>query len=128
MGFIIEFFKNFGLGKIITILIGFFAITILVIYLGLRYSEPEFLILYSNLDIEESNKIVASLDQQNIPYKLKAQGTQILVPEDRVLKLRMSLAQDGLPNKGSIVGYEIFDKTDTLSTSNFVQNVYLLRA
>jgi flagellar M-ring protein FliF len=33
-----------------------------------------------------------------------------------------------VPSKGSIVGYEIFDKSETLGTSNFVQNVNLVRA
>ncbi len=42
--------------------------------------------------------------------------------------MRMSLAQEGLPNSGSVVGYEIFDKGDTLGTSNFVLNLNQLRA
>ncbi len=37
------------------------------------------------------------------------------------------MAETGLPHGGS-VGYEIFDKSETLGTSNFVQNVNHLRA
>jgi flagellar M-ring protein FliF len=39
----------------------------------------------------------------------------------------MTLAGDGLP-KGGGVGYEIFDKSDTLGATSFVQNINHLRA
>ena len=39
----------------------------------------------------------------------------------------MTLAQDGIPSGGGI-GYEIFDKGDSLSATNFVQNINQLRA
>ena len=44
-----------------------------------------------------------------VPYELQANGTQILVPSERVLGLRMAMAEDGLPGSAS-VGYEIFDR------------------
>ena len=47
--------------------------------------------------------------------------------KDRVARLRMTLAGDGLP-KGGGIGYEIFDKSDALGTTSFVQNVNNLRA
>src|SRR5580692_10321807 len=50
-----------------------------------------------------------------------------MVPNDRVARLRMALAGNGLP-KGGGVGYEIFDKSDALGTTSFVQNVNNLRA
>ena len=42
-------------------------------------------------------------------------------------RLRMKLAEGGLP-KGGGVGYEIFDKSDALGTTSFVQNINHLRA
>ena len=51
----------------------------------------------------------------------------IMVPRDRVARLRMKLAEGGLP-KGGGVGYEIFDRSDTLGATSFVQNVNHLRA
>jgi flagellar M-ring protein FliF len=38
------------------------------------------------------------------------------------------LAQAGLPTTGAIVGYEIFDKEDSISATNFSQNIKLIRA
>src|SRR5207248_5493828 len=47
--------------------------------------------------------------------------------KDTVTRLRMKLAEGGLP-KGGGVGYEIFDKSDALGTTSFVQNINHLRA
>ena len=49
------------------------------------------------------------------------------MPKDKVTRLRMKLAESGLP-KGGGVGYEIFDKSDALGTTSFVQNINHLRA
>ncbi len=50
-----------------------------------------------------------------------------MVPKDKVTRLRMKLAEGGLP-KGGGVGYEIFDKSDALGATSFVQNINHLRA
>src|SRR5690606_8966529 len=51
----------------------------------------------------------------------------ILVPKDYVTRLRMKMAESNLP-KGGGVGYEIFDKSDALGATSFVQNINHLRA
>jgi flagellar M-ring protein FliF len=50
-----------------------------------------------------------------------------MVPRDKVARLRMKLAEGGLP-KGGGIGYEIFDKSDALGATSFVQNINKLRA
>ena len=50
-----------------------------------------------------------------------------MVPKDKVARLRMKLAEGGLP-KGGGVGYEIFDKSDALGATSFIQNINHLRA
>ena len=50
-----------------------------------------------------------------------------MVPKDKVTRLRLKLAESSLP-KGGGVGYEIFDKSDALGATNFVQNINHLRA
>ena len=62
-----------------------------------------------------------------MPYELRNDGNTVMVPKDRVARLRMSLAGEGLP-KGGGVGYEIFDKSDALGTTSFIQNINNLRA
>lgn len=104
------------------VMIGFFA------YISLRVAAPTMAPLYNSVPVEEGGKITAELDLENVPYELRHNGTQILVPSDQVDKLRLKLAQHGLPSQGSMIGYEIFDKSDTLGTSNFVLNINQLRA
>ena len=98
------------------------------VMLSMNLSSPNFSPLYTNLQSRDSTHIVTELESKGIPYKIENNGSQISVPANQVLQLRMILAQNGLPTSGALVGYEIFDHPDALGTSNFVQNVNLLRA
>jgi flagellar M-ring protein FliF len=102
-------------------LIGFFAFVIM------RVTTPQMTTLFTDLSIEDSSGIIKDLERQGIPYELRNEGSVILVPKDKVTRLRMKLAEGGLP-KGGGVGYEIFDKSDALGTTSFVQNINHLRA
>src|SRR5437868_3567278 len=93
----------------------------------LRVTTPQMTTLFTELSIEDSSAIIKDLERQAIPYELKNDGAAIMVPKDKVTRLRMKLAEGGLP-KGGGVGYEIFDKSEALGTSSFVQNVNHLRA
>ena len=77
--------------------------------------------------MEDSSGIIKDLERQGIPYEIRNEGSIIMVPKDKVTRLRMKLAEGGLP-KGGGVGYEIFDKSDALGTTSFVQNINHLRA
>jgi len=84
-------------------------------------------LLYSDLELRDSGQITQKLDAMGVPYQIKGDGAQILVPADQVAKLRMTMAEAGLPHGGSI-GYELFDKSDALGTSSLVQNINHVRA
>lgn len=118
-----------NLGTVRLVAMGGVAVGIILffIFLSARINSPDMSLLYGDLDTGDSAKIVAKLDAMAVPYELRAGGHQIYVPSDRVLKLRMSMAEDGIPNGGS-VGYEIFDKSQGLGTTNFIQNIDLVRA
>lgn len=102
-------------------LLGFFGFVIL------RVTAPQMVTLYTDLSYDDASGVMKELDRQGIPYELKNDGAIIMVPKDKVTRLRMKLAEGGLP-KGGGVGYEIFDKSDTLGSTSFVQNVNHLRA
>jgi flagellar M-ring protein FliF len=102
-------------------LIGFFAFVIM------RVTTPQMTTLFTDLSSEDSSAILKDLERQAIPYELRNDGAVIMVPKDKVTRLRMKLAEGGLP-KGGGVGYEIFDKSDALGTTSFVQNINHLRA
>jgi flagellar M-ring protein FliF len=121
------FLKGLGASRLMAMiavtaaLIGFFAFVIM------RVTTPQMTTLFTDLSLEDSSAIIKDLDRQAIPYELRNDGTLIMVPKDKVTRLRMKLAEGGLP-KGGGVGYEIFDKSDALGTTSFVQNINHLRA
>src|SRR5262245_7769725 len=102
-------------------LMGFFAFVIM------RVTAPQMTPLFTDLSFEDSAAIVKDLERQVIPFELRNDNAIVLVPKDRVTRLRMKLAEAGLP-KGGSVGYEIFDKSDALGAASFVQNLNHLRA
>ncbi|KZD03404.1 flagellar basal-body MS-ring/collar protein FliF, partial [Oceanibaculum pacificum] len=123
-----QFFRNLGavrlavLGGVAVALIAF------LFFLTSRLASPSMQLLYSNLDPADSKEVVGHLSQVGAPYELRGQtGNEIYVPADQVTRLRMSLAQAGLPSEGNL-GYEIFDKSDGFGTTNFVLNINQLRA
>ena len=124
---LLEFAKTLGgprlaaMGAVTIALIGFFAFIIL------RVTTPQMTPLFTDLSLEDSASIVKALDRHGVSYQLRNDGNIIMVPSDQVARLRMTLAEDGLP-KGVGVGYEIFDKSDALGTTSFVQNINSLRA
>jgi len=124
---LIEFAKTLGgpriaaMAAVTVALIGFFAFVIM------RVTTPEMTPLFTDLSLEDSAVIAKELDREGVTYQLRNDGNIIMVPADKVARLRMTLAENGLP-KGGGVGYEIFDKTDALGTTSFVQNINSLRA
>ena len=120
--------KNLSPGRLISLaaivifLISFFA------YIGMQVNSVEYSVLYTDLELEDAKQIVSRSEADNIKYKLSKNGTEILVPQDQVNRMRVETAELALASKGSNVGYEIFDNADALGTTNFVQNINLVRA
>lgn len=110
-----------AMAAIAAALIGFFAFVIL------RVTSPTMTTLFTDLTFEDSSAIVKDLERQGIPFELRNDAGTVLVPKEAVTRLRMKLAESGLP-KGGGVGYEIFDKGDALGATSFVQNINHLRA
>ncbi len=109
------------MGAVVIGLIAFF------IFVTSRLSSPDMSVLYSELELSDSGDIVARLEDLDIPYTVGRGGAAIMVPGDQVNRVRMLMAQDGLPKGGSL-GYEIFDDADAFGTTSFVQNINRVRA
>jgi len=101
------------------VVIGIFAISMLS-------KKPDYAVLFSDLQLEDANKIVEKLKERNVEYELSNSGKTINVPREKVYELRLSLAGEGMPFSG-VVGYEIFDKTN-FGISDFQQKVNYKRA
>ena len=124
---LVEFVRTLGatrlaaMGAVTVALIGFFT------FLIMRVTAPTMVPLFTDLSLEDSSAIIKDLERQAIPYEMRNDGAILMVPKDRVSRLRMKLAENGLP-KGGGIGYEIFDKSDALGSTSFVQNINHLRA
>ena len=122
-----DFVKSLGAARMAAMaavtltLIGFFS------FLMIRMTTPQMVPLFTDLSVDNSASIIKDLDRQGIAYQLKNDGAIVMVAKDNVARLRMKLAEGGLP-KGGGVGYEIFDKSDALGSTTFVQNINHLRA
>jgi flagellar M-ring protein FliF len=103
------------------------AVLTLLGFLVLRAAEPPMALLYGDLDRRDAAQVVAALERQRIPHRIAGGGSQILAPEADVPRLRLLLAREGLPSGGS-VGYEIFDRGESLTTTPFQQDINRLRA
>lgn len=97
-------------------------------YIMVRANQTEMALLYSQIEAAEGGRIIEKLKTMGVPFEVKGDGTQIYAPADEVAKLRMELAQNGMPSGGGNVGYEIFDKQDILGTTNALLGINQIRA
>ncbi len=124
---ILQVLRNLGtkrltiIAAVMVCVIGFF------VWVFAEMAKPQYGLLYGDLDTSDSARMVEELESKGIPFDIGPGGGSIYVPKDRVLRTRMAMAEQGLPSGGSI-GYEIFDNSDSLGTTNFSQNVNLVRA
>jgi flagellar M-ring protein FliF len=84
-------------------------------------------LLYAGLDPSDSASVSEALDTAGIPYEFRNGGASIYVARNQVDEARVRVASGGALNSGS-VGYEIFDETDALGATSFVQNMNAKRA
>ncbi len=123
-----DFLKKLGIYKLVLFSLSTLAVLIALVYFVISLSKPIYSPLYNDLTQQDQNIVTLKLQSMGINYQVGAKNSQILVPADKVLSLRMYFAQKGLITSGNLVGYEIFDKENGLSSSQFLNNVNALRA
>ena len=123
----VEFVRTLGAARLGAMAAVTAALVAVFAFIILRVTAPQMSPVFTDLTAEDSAAIVKDLERQGIAYEIKNDGAIIMVPRDRLARVRMKLAESGLP-KGGGVGYEIFDKSDTLGATSFVQNINHLRA
>lgn len=127
MNDILTTLKHLGPTRLVIMGGVFVGLLLFFVFISMRVSSPDMKLLYSELSSIDSNAITAKLEEAQIPYETSSDGSQIMVAGDRTGQARMLLAQEGLPNGGSM-GYELFDQKSGFGTTNFVQNINQVRA
>jgi flagellar M-ring protein FliF len=119
-------FKGFTPGqKAVTV----FAVIALIIggyFFATWASKPSYSILFNNLSTKDASAIVQSLEKSGTAYELANNGQTILVPQDQVNNLRLSLSGEGLPGDAD-TGYALLDQQG-ITTSDFMQHTNYQRA
>ena len=125
---IIQFFKEMSAMRLASTVVAVLTLLILFAIFIAKVGDNDMATLYSDLDLQDSAKVVDELEKRKIKYVAVGDGSIIRVSKSQVVNARLSLAQVGLPASGSLIGYEIFDKEDNIGSTNFSQNVRLIRA
>lgn len=89
--------------------------------------RSEYSLLYSNLLPKEAGQVTRKLKEMSVPYKIRDGGGSILVPSSRVHETRLNLAMEGIP-EGEEIGFEIFDNTNFIGMTNFMERINYQRA
>ena len=122
----LEVISNLSRTKLIALGSSVALVLIFLIFIVMSFSYSNFEPIYTGLEGDDLSEVVKFLDRQGVEYQIAENG--VSVKSSEVRSLRMRLASEGIPRNGSIVGYEIFNKPESLGTSSFNQNITILRA
>ncbi len=127
MDSLIDTLRSLGRGRLMVLAGTGIAIVLAVAGMALLLSRPHMTALYSGLEPAEAGRIVKAIEEMGIPVTAAYDGTTIQVPQAEASRLRMVLAEKGLPSRGG-VGYELFDTDKPLGITSFMQRMNRLRA
>jgi flagellar M-ring protein FliF len=119
--------RNLGVARLAAAAGMTIGLIVFFVFLATRLSSSQLALLFDDLNPSDTTRIVHQLESMGVQHEVTGNNSQIRVPSDQVARLRLALAEQGLPQDGTI-GYEVFDRDQTLGTSSFVQNINHLRA
>lgn len=127
MNRLVDTLKALGRGRLLILAGTGIGIVLAVAAMGLVLSRPHMMTLYSGLEPAEAGRIVKAIEEMAVPVDVAQDGTTIRVPQPEAARVRMLLAEKGLPAAGG-VGYELFDTDKPLGITSFMQRINRLRA
>ncbi|HEO72496.1 MAG TPA: hypothetical protein ENN80_14650, partial [Candidatus Hydrogenedentes bacterium] len=112
----------------INIVVATLATLCLIVAMVVMSSRPNYVRLYSRLDLDDAASIQAYLGESGVSFKLVDNGQSVLVPAEQRSRLRVALMEQGLPRKQGIApGFELFEEQD-LMANRWLQDVKYMRA
>ena len=99
---------------------------VLIAFFANMARGTEYTAVFSGLKDEDAAAVVDKLKEKKIPYDLPQPGT-IRVPTGQVQEARLLAAANGLPDKGSSVGFELFNQPH-LGMTEFAEKINYQRA
>lgn len=112
--------KTFAIIALAALLLGGFA-------LYSWASKPSLSPLFSGLSAADASAVVEQLSAEGVAYELADGGGTVMVPQDKLYDLRLSLAAAGLPANAEGDGYSLLDGM-SMTSSEFQQQTTYQRA
>src|SRR3954452_11184995 len=123
---ITDAFRSFTPGQTAVTFAAVIALAVGAYFFATWASKPTYSILFNNLSTKDASAIVESLQKTGTKYELANDGQTVLVPQDQVNDLRLSLSSQGLPGDAG-TGYALLDQQG-ITTSDFMQHTNYQRA
>jgi len=109
------------------LLVGLAASIALGIYAVLWSQQGGFVPVAPNLSSRDSSKVISILQTANIEYKIDQTTGSVLVSSSQLQKAKLKMAAEGISGRDG-VGYELLEKEQGISTSQFMETVRYQRA
>ncbi|MDR0446879.1 MAG: flagellar M-ring protein FliF [Oscillospiraceae bacterium] len=93
------------------------------IILAIILSRVNYGILYYNLPPAEAGSIIAALSERGVPYRTEGSGT-ILVPEDQISELLMTLSSEGYSDSTNL-DFSIIENSSGFGATDLERQAYL---
>ncbi|MEH6814164.1 MAG: flagellar basal-body MS-ring/collar protein FliF [Motiliproteus sp.] len=119
-------FNRLGIFRQIGLMIGLAASVAIGFAVVLWSQEPDFRPLLNNLNSLDANRIIESLQTNQIPYRIDQKSGSLMVAADQIHNARLKLAADGLSGRDNI-GFELLDQEAALGTSTFMETTRFRR-
>jgi flagellar M-ring protein FliF len=123
-GQIREFFKNMDRSARIRFGILAGSVVVVAIVAAALLGRVTYGVLYYNLPSAEAGAIVSALSERGVPYKTEGAGT-ILVPEEQVSELLMTLSAEGVYDSGGDLNFSILQSASGFGATDIERRAYL---
>jgi len=114
-------FGTLGVVRQLGLMVGLAASVAIGFAVVLWSQQPDYRVLFSNVDFADANQAIEQLNLAGIPYNFDAQGRAIMVPADRVNDARFTSCSRGLTSDKT-VGFELLDQDNGIANSQFLEN------
>ncbi|WCE93812.1 flagellar basal-body MS-ring/collar protein FliF [Acidithiobacillus ferriphilus] len=90
-------------------------------------NHTDYAVVYSGLNPQTGGAVIALLQKEGTPFRLKQGGSTVEVPAADAAQVRLTLAEQGLPTQASSALWKHL-QNEKLGTSSFVEHTTYLRA
>lgn len=119
-GGILAGFNSLGILRQLGLMVGLAASVAIGFSVVLWSQQPDYRVLFSNMEFADANQVIDQLQLYKVPYKFDTSSRSILVPESHVHTARLRLAAEGI-TVDKTVGFELLDREQGLGTSQFME-------